>query len=117
MHREKKLRKQQQRLQDTTADTTSLSTAVSKVDAKHQNTILMMSCLIVATPYDLPAYLPALLTSFVRHVSVPSLRDTVTRTIQLFKRTHQDRWDEYKELFTVDQLDELQGTGAAHYYS
>jgi hypothetical protein len=89
-----------------------------KVDIKHQNTVYMMSCLILATPYDLSAsYVPALLTSFVRHASVPALKDTVTRTVQLFKRTHQDRWEEFKKAFTVDQLDELQGTGAAHYYS
>ena len=27
------------------------------------------------------------------------------------------RWEEFKKAFSVDQLDELQGTGAAHYYS
>ncbi len=90
----------------------------AKVDIKHQNTIYMMSCVILATPYDLPAaYLPALLTSFVRHASIPSLKILVTRTVQLFKQTHQDRWEEFKLAFTTDQLDELQGTGAAHYYS
>jgi len=112
--REKKNRKQQR--SSNSAGVAEAATT-SKVDAKHQNTILMMSCLVVATPYDLPAYLPALLASFVWHVSVPALRDTVSRTVQLFKRTHQDRWDEYKDMFTSDQLDELQGTGAAHYYS
>lgn len=88
------------------------------MDAKHQNTIMMMSCVILATPYDLPAaYLPALLTSFVRHASISSLKVVVTRTVQLFRQTHQDRWEEFKKAFSADQLDELQGTGAAHYYS
>jgi hypothetical protein len=88
-----------------------------KVDPKHQNTVLMMSCVILATPYDLPSYVPALVTSFVRHAAFPTLKDPVTRTVQLFKRTHQDRWEEFKRAFSTDQLDELQGTGAAHYYS
>lgn len=109
--REKKLKKANQ-----VEGTSGKSSA--KVDIKHQNTIYMMSCVILATPYDLPAaYLPALLTSFVRHASIPSLKILVTRTVQLFKQTHQDRWEEFKLAFTTDQLDELQGTGAAHYYS
>jgi hypothetical protein len=88
------------------------------VDSKHQNTVLMMSCVILSTPYDLPqSYMPALLTAFVRHANVSALKDTVMRTVQLFKRTHQDRWEEFKKAFSGEQLDELQGTGAAHYYS
>ena len=113
-YREKKQKKANEG--NTTAAGTSNSS--SRVDPKHQNTVYMMSCVILATPYDMPhTYLPSLLTSFVRHAAFPSLRDTVTRTVQLFKRTHQDRWDEFKKSFSVDQLDELQGTGAAHYYS
>lgn len=104
-HREKKLKK-------------AGESSAAKVDIKHQNTVYMMSCVILATPYDLPAaYLPALLTSLTRHASVPALKDIVARTVQLFKRTHQDRWAEFKHAFTTDQLDELQGTGAAHYFS
>lgn len=111
--REKKLKKQNQAQQDAGGAKTS-----AKVDIKHQNTIIMMSCVILATPYDMPStYVPALLTSFVRHAASPSLKDIVTRTVQLFKRSHQDRWEEFKTAFTTDQLDELQGTGAAHYYS
>jgi len=109
-NREKKLKKASQ--------AEGGSSKSGKVDAKHQNTIMMMSCVILATPYDLPAtYLPALLTSFVRHASISSLKVVVTRTVQLFRQTHQDRWEEFKKAFSVDQLDELQGTGAAHYYS
>ena len=40
----------------------------------------------------LPSYnitLPPL--TYDRHISISSLRDTITRTVQLFKRTHQDR--------------------------
>lgn len=110
LYSEKKLKK-------TTADATTMNGSV-KVDTKHQSTVLMMSCVLLATPYDLPhSYLPALLAAFVRHAAFSGLKDTVTRTVQLFKCTHQDRWEEFKKSFSADQLDELQGTGAAHYYS
>ena len=65
------------------------SAANSKPDKQHTTTVMMMACIIQALPYDLPSFLPALITSFVRHVGVPSLKDTVTRTVQMFKRTHQ----------------------------
>ena len=79
---------------------------------------MMMACIIQALPYDLPPFLPALITSFVRHVGVPSLKDTVTRTVQMFKGTHQDRWEmDFKHAFTRDQLEDLQGAGSAHYFS
>jgi hypothetical protein len=62
--------------------------------------------------------MPSLLTTFVRHATVHSMKDLVTKTIQMFKRTHQDRWDDvFKSKFTVEQLEDLQGTGAAHYFA
>ena len=43
----------------------------------------------------------------MRHVGVPSLKDTVTRTVKMFKRTHQDRWEmDFKHAFTRDQLED-----------
>jgi len=105
--REKKLKRLASKADEASSDS-----------SKRHNTVLMMSCVLLATPYDLPPYVPALITSLCRHISISALRDTITRTVQLFKRTHQDRWDsEFKALFTLDQLAELQGTGAAHYYS
>ena len=68
---------------------TNDSTASGKPDKQHTTTVMMMACIIQALPYDLPSFLPALITSFVRPVGVPSLKDTVTRTVQMFKRTHQ----------------------------
>ena len=42
----------------------------------------------------------------------------VTKTVQMFKRTHQDRWEtDYKHRFSREQLEDLQGAGAAHYFS
>ena len=53
-HREKKRRKQASNAGD------------GKPDTIHTTTIMMMSCLILSLPYDLPAYLPALLTTLLR---------------------------------------------------
>mmetsp|Transcript_16918 Transcript_16918/g.25509 ORF Transcript_16918/g.25509 Transcript_16918/m.25509 type:complete len:939 (+) Transcript_16918:3165-5981(+) len=88
-----------------------------KPEKIYVSTIKMSACMILLFPYDLPEYMPALLTSFVRHATTQSVKETVVRTIQDFKRTHQDRWDEFKLHFSHDQLDDLQGAGAAHYFS
>jgi hypothetical protein len=95
------------------------ATVVEKPDTQYSTTILMMSCVILTTPYDLPSYLPNLLVSFMRHVTTSSaMKDTITKTMQLFKVTHQDRWEsEFKDKFTRNQLEDLQGAGAAHYFS
>lgn len=69
---------------------------------------MMMSCLILSLPYDLPTYLPALLASLLRHAAVAAFKDTVVKTVQLFKLTHQDRWNEFKLSFSREQLDDLQ---------
>ncbi|RZL05484.1 MAG: DUF3437 domain-containing protein [Pedobacter sp.] len=45
-------------------------------------------------------------------------RSLIGKTVQSFKRTHQDRWEEeFKKAFTPEQLEALQGAGAAHYFS
>mmetsp|Transcript_274 Transcript_274/g.332 ORF Transcript_274/g.332 Transcript_274/m.332 type:complete len:2038 (+) Transcript_274:135-6248(+) len=94
------------------------SALVTKPDKMHMTTVIMMSCLILALPYDLPDFMPALVTSLVRHATVPSLKETVTKTLQQFKMSHQDRWDsDFKDSFTREQLEDLQGAGAAHYFS
>ena len=74
----------------------------TKVDKQYMTTILMMSCLILATPYDMPDYLPNLVVSFIRHRTTSSfMKDTVTKTFQLFRASHQDRWDtDFKTKFT-----------------
>ena len=104
--REKKRRK---------ADT--VAAALEKPEKPYITTIMMSACMILSFPYDLPQYTPGLLHAFLRHISVPSLKDTVTKTTQDFKRTHQDRWDEFKHRFSSEQLEGLQGAGAMSYYS
>jgi hypothetical protein len=50
--------------------------AADKPDKAYTTTIMMTACLILSFPYDLPGFTPALLTTFVRHVSTPALKDT-----------------------------------------
>ena len=54
VRREKKRRKQASNAGD------------GKPETIHTTTIMMMSCLILSLPYDLPSYLPALLTTLLR---------------------------------------------------
>ncbi len=98
---------------------TSTVTGDSNVkDNVYTTTIMMSASLIAAFPYDLPQFIPSLLISLIRHMNVSSYHDTVARTVQDFKRTHQDKWDAvFKAYFTSDQLEDLQGAGAAHYFS
>lgn len=87
------------------------------VSVEHTTTVMMTACMILAFPYDVPEYIPVLLVNLARHASVASLKDTVMRTIQEFKRTHQDRWEEFKTKFTREELEDLQGASAMSYYS
>lgn len=88
-----------------------------KPDKVYISTVQMVACLVSAFPFDLPYFMPDLVTSLSKHSSSSAVQDTVKRCIQDFKSTHQDRWNDFKESFTHDQLDDLQGAGAAHYYA
>eukprot|EP01033_Poteriospumella_lacustris_P008883 gene8883-6391_t len=70
-----------------------------------------------ARPYDLPTYVPALLASFLRHTYYDATKSILLKTVQSFQLTHQDRWEEFKHKFTSEQLEDLQGAGAAHYFA
>eukprot|EP00605_Chrysophyceae_sp_TOSAG23-4_P000346 GSChrysophyteH1.ASY1.ANO1.393.1 assembled CDS len=93
------------------------SAGTDKVDPKFTNTIMMMSCLVLCSPYDMPSYLPQLVYSLVRHKLTHSLKDTVSQTVLEFKRTHQDRWEEFKGSFSADQLDSLLNASHVSYCS
>ena len=88
-----------------------------KPDQTYITTIMMMCCLIKAFPFDLLPFSPSILTSLLKHTQVSYFKDTIVKVISDFKRTHQDRWQDFKKQFTVEQLDDLQGAGAAHYFS
>lgn len=109
IHREKKKRKLNK--------DSNTSSASEKPDAVYSTTVNMMSCLLLCTPYDLPQYTPALVTSLVRHVTTTALKDAIAKSVQVFKMSHQDRWEEFKLKFSREQLEDLQGAGAASYFS
>jgi hypothetical protein len=88
-----------------------------KPDPKFVSMVTMMSCIVLAFPYDLPEYLPLLLTCMVRLSTTQSLKSTISRTVQQFKRTHQDRWEDLKKTFSRDQLDALVGASQLSYMS
>lgn len=89
----------------------------SKQDDMYVTTISMTACLLLAFPYDMPSFLPSLASALVRHLSFKTLHTPLAKALQTFKRSHQDRWDEFKSSFTREQLDDLQGAGAANYFS
>lgn len=88
-----------------------------KPDKFYINTVKMVACLILSFPYDLPQFMPALISSLAKHNNVISVSETVSKCVQDFKRTHSDRWEEYKLTFTQDQLNDMAGTGIASYIS
>ena len=81
------------------------------------NMVNMMCCIVKAAPYDLPDYVPHLLACLVRHASTPLLKEPISKTVLEFKRTHQDRWTEFKEMFSAEQLDSLVGATHLSYLS
>jgi hypothetical protein len=88
------------------------------VDAKFVNMVNMMCCIVLAFPYDMPPFIPQLLSCVVRHSGASAaLKATISRTVLEFKRTHQDRWSEFKVMFTNDQLDSLTGASQVSYFS
>ena len=88
-----------------------------KTDAQVTGLALTVISVLGVFPLDIPDSIPSLLASVVRLTSIPSLKTVITKAVQEFKRSHQDRWEEFKDMFTKEQLEDIQGAGAAHYYS
>ena len=93
------------------------SADIVSTDAKFTTMVNMMSCLVLAFPYDLPSFLPQLVSCLVRHKNSQSLKDAINKTVLEFKRTHQDRWSEFKESFSSEQLDALINASQVSYCS
>jgi hypothetical protein len=80
----------------------------------------MLAAIVLARPYDLPAFTPAVLASLLRHrhVGNDTVRSIVQRVVQDFRTSHQDRWEQdLRAKFSAEQLEDLQGAGAAHYFA
>jgi proteasome activator subunit 4 len=75
---------------------------------KRHGTVLILSALVLAFPYDIIDWMPNVLVAISRCASDPSpVGAEVSKTFSEFRRTHQDNWHEDKLKFTEDQLYDL----------
>lgn len=91
--------------------------SAAKPDKTYMPTINMCACMVMSFPFDMPSFMPALVSALVKNAGIPAAQDTVAKTLQTFKRTHQDRWEDFQKMFTRDELESLQGAGAQSYFS
>merc|ERR1712200_181696 len=67
--------------------------------------ILGLCSFIEAFPHDVPEFVPPILMELSTHLNDPQpVPSTIKKSLQEFKRTHQDNWQEHKTKFTEDQL-------------
>jgi proteasome activator subunit 4 len=75
---------------------------------QRHGSVLALSALILAFPYEVPAWVPSALMCLARCSNDPSpINLEVSRTFSEFRRTHQDTWHEDRTKFTSEQLEEL----------
>jgi len=83
-----------------------LNAKLAKNTKKHKKGVLGLASVILASPYDLPTWLPSALTSLANHEGIAlGIGETVRKTFTDFKRTHQDSWEMHRLRFTRDQLE------------
>jgi proteasome activator subunit 4 len=84
---------------------------------EYLTSVQILCSVIRAFPYDMPTFMPSVLSAVVRHSSAPApIGKIVSKTIQDFKRTHQDRWDDVKLFFTAEQLEDLNDAAPTQNY-
>lgn len=67
--------------------------------------VLGLSAVVKSCPYTVPGYLPDVIVDLCRFKAEHQpIKGTVEKTLNEFKRTHQDSWREHKDRFTDDQL-------------
>jgi len=76
--------------------------------ALRHGAILGLCAFVTAFPHSVPDFVPPLLVYLgsLLHDQQP-IPATIKKSLQSFKRTHQDNWSEHKEAFTEDQLIDL----------
>jgi hypothetical protein len=85
--------------------------------AVRHSAVLGLGALVLTQPYEVPDWLPPVLSLLVRCASDPSpVKNTVHAIITDFRRTHQDEWEFFKERFSEDQLDALAATTVSASY-
>ncbi|MCO5560813.1 hypothetical protein L7F22_014433 [Adiantum nelumboides] len=81
--------------------------------------VLGLSAVILSVPYDIPRWLPDMITLLADFSNQPwPIRGTVRKTISDFRHTHSDMWEFQKEAFTEQQLEVLSNlTSSATYFA
>jgi len=83
----------------------------------HHSGILGLCAFVEAFPYCVPPFLPPILMELSSHLSDPvPTPQTIKKSLQEFKRTHQDNWQEHKTKFTEDQLVVMTDLLVSHNY-
>eukprot|EP00953_Heterococcus_sp_UTEX-ZZ885_P012375 7098-Heterococcus_DN1.PRE.1 len=97
-----------------TSASSSGATGVAAVSSEEETasaqlrmtSVLGLSAIVGAYPYDVPPYVPQALVALSRHADAGlHVKETVTHTFKEFKRLHQDNWAVHSQAFTADQLD------------
>lgn len=116
----RKLKRQEELHQHENALSPSKSGSSSALDPGHLTTVQMLAAIVLARPYDLPSFTPAVLSSLLRHscTNNDTIKSILQRVVQDFRTSHQDHWErDLRAKFTSEQLEDLQGAGAAHYFA
>lgn len=81
--------------------------------------VLGLSSIILSVPYDMPRWLPDMVTQLAEFANQPwPIRGTVTKTIGDFRHTHSDMWEFQRDSFTEQQLEVLSNlTSSATYFA
>jgi len=70
--------------------------------------VLGASAVVGAHPFDVPSFLPGLLSALAKHLLDPQPIAGVVRDVFMgFKHTHTDNWEAHKAAFTPEQLSDL----------
>ncbi|KAL3680307.1 hypothetical protein R1sor_023263 [Riccia sorocarpa] len=104
--------KKKRRTNETTAGPVSSAAAI------HGNVLGLAAC-VLSVPYDMPTWLPDMVTLLGRFGGESSLiKSTVKKTIAEFRRTHSDTWAYQKDSFSEEQLEVLSDlTSSSSYFA
>lgn len=79
--------------------------------------VLALAASVLASPYDMPSWLPDHVTLLARFMTEPSpIKSTVTKAVAEFRRTHADTWNIQKDSFSEEQLEVLADTSTSSSY-
>ncbi|KAI5058974.1 hypothetical protein GOP47_0025293 [Adiantum capillus-veneris] len=80
--------------------------------------VLGLSACVQSVPYDMPGWLPEVVTTLAQFSNENSaaVRETVRKCLSEFRRTHADTWAIQKSMFNEEQLEILTDTSSSASY-